>query len=50
MTKPTAKIKNRIRAMFADAFEIPVKPKTPAITAIIKNTTAQYKNIISPYK
>jgi len=39
--KNTRKIKKRILAIPAAATAIPVKPRTPAIIAIIKKTAAQ---------
>jgi transaldolase len=41
------KIKNRTRAISAEVFATPVKPKTPATIAIIKNIAAHCRNIVS---
>jgi len=43
----TRKIPKRIFAIEADAAAIPVKPKTPAIKAMIKNVIVQ-DNIFTP--
>ena len=47
--KMATKIKNSTFAIVAEAAAIPVKPKSPAMTAMIKKTNA-HQSIFTPFR
>jgi hypothetical protein len=49
ITNKTKNIKKSMRAISTAATAIPVNPKTPAMIAMIKNTTAQCNMAASPF-